>query len=224
MKNTTDYIKEYDIKTIYFNCFDTWLEIDDIKKWKRALDLAENLNISTVALRNMLLLQNKELRHILESEVPYIFNSEKKVIGVLKAEEEIQAELQKIILKPSADVVLQELQHRWYKIWMISNLAYPYVAKIWELSPITFDYMLLSCALGMKKTIKNHEIYKLAHAKTWDKKREIVMIGDHETNDYDVANDYGLHTIHMDRKQKNTKPNRVRTIEELLELFPQKKI
>jgi len=48
------------------------------------------------------------------------------------------------------------------------------------------------------------------------------MIGDHETNDYDVANAYGIHAIHMDRERKYSKTNRVHTLEQLLDLFPEK--
>ncbi len=81
---------------------------------------------------------------------------------------------------------------------------------------------VFSCKLWYKKTISEDRIYQDAHKRSGHKKREIVMIGDHAVNDYDVPENYGIHTIHMDRKQKNTKPNRVHTVEELLELFPEK--
>ena len=82
---------------------------------------------------------------------------------------------------------------------MISNIAKAYVPKVQELSPIRFDTMLLSCEVGKKKTKANTDIYQMAHAETSHKKREIVMIGDHEINDYDVADTYGFYPIHMDR-------------------------
>jgi FMN phosphatase YigB (HAD superfamily) len=103
---------------------------------------------------------------------------------------------------------------------MISNIAKAYVPKVLELAPIDFDYMLLSCEVGKKKTASNTDIYYDAHMRANNKRREIVMIGDHATNDYDAADLYGFYPIHMDWKQKNSKPHRVHTLEELLDLFP----
>lgn len=221
MKNTVNDIKEYDIKTIYFNCFDTWLEITDQQKlW--ALRLVVTLNISPKKLRNLLLLENKELAEILQENMPYIANSSIKLDAVNYATEKIQKEIDSIQLKPWATTVLPELQKRWYKIGVISNIAKAYVPKVHELAPITFDHMLFSCELGYKKTKQDTRIYQDAQARTEHKKREIVMIGDHETNDYDVPENYGMHTIHMDRNKHNTKANRVHTLEELLNLFPKK--
>lgn len=154
--------------------------------------------------------------------MPYIENNSKKMAAVELAEQAIQEEIDSIRLKPWADVVLPTLQKRGYAIGMISNIAKAYISKVQELAPIQFDHMLFSCERGMKKTKNNHDIYQLAHTKSNSRKKEIVMIGDHETNDYDVATSYGIHAIHMDRKQKNTKQNRVHTISELLKLFPQK--
>lgn len=106
---------------------------------------------------------------------------------------------------------------------MVSNIAHAYIPKVKELAPITFDHILLSCELGMKKTINNSDIYKLAQTRTDHKKREIVMIGDHPINDYDAAENYGFHTIHMDWKQTKSKPNHVHTLQQLLDLFPDKR-
>lgn len=106
---------------------------------------------------------------------------------------------------------------------MISNIAKTYVPKVHELAPIQFDHMLLSCEVGKKKTKANTDIYQIAQTQTNHKKREIVMIGDHQTNDYDVPENYGIHTIHMDRNKLNTKANRVHTLEQLLDLFPDKR-
>jgi len=222
MTNTVNDIKVHDIKTIYFDCFDTRLEISDSKKWERVLELAKILDISHLKLRDMLLLQDKSLHDILQQEAPYIFNNEKKLAWVTKAQAAIEKELCSIIFKPWAKTVISELKKRWYQIGMISNIAKSYVPKVLELAPIVFDHTLFSCELWYKKTKNDSRIYEDAQKKSGHKKIEIVMIGDHETNDYDVANAYGIHAIHMDRERKYSKTNRVHTLEQLLDLFPEK--
>gem|GEM_PF-3118353 len=106
---------------------------------------------------------------------------------------------------------------------MISNIAKAYIPTVLKLAPIPFDHMLFSCELGYKKTIHEERIYDDAWKRSNHKRKEIVMIGDHEVNDYDAAYKYGIHAIHMDRKRDNTKTNRVHTLEQLLDLFPDKK-
>lgn len=92
-----------------------------------------------------------------------------------------------------------------------------------ERSPIDFDHILLSCELGLKKTITNNDyrIYQQAQQLTGLKKREIVMIGDHYNNDYVAPTEYGIHGIHMDwnKTNKASREQRVYAMEELLEIF-----
>lgn len=221
MKNTTQDIKNHDIKTIYFNCFDTWLEITDPHK-SRVLPLLLVLNISPKKLRNILLLENKELEEVLTEHMPYITENSMKMQAIRIAQSKIEKEVDSVQQKPWADIVLPELQKRWYQIGMISNIAKAYVPKVLELAPITFDHMLLSCELWYKKTVHEDRIYQEAQKRSGHKKREIVMIGDHAVNDYDVPENYGIHTIHMDWNQKNIKWQRVHTLQELLMLFPPK--
>ena len=222
MKNTVNNIKEYDIKTIYFNCFDTWMEITTPYPWMRVVPLMTTLNVSPKIVRDLILLQNKDLMEVLLEAMPYIENNPQKMEAVKNAQRDIQSEINSIQLKPWAAIVLPELQKRGYRIGMISNIAKAYVPKVQELSPIRFDTMLLSCEVGKKKTKANTDIYQMAHAETSHKRREIVMIGDHEINDYDVADTYGFYPIHMDRWHKDSKSNRVYTLEKLLDLFPEK--
>jgi hypothetical protein len=60
----------------------------------------EALNVSPIAVRNFLLLQNKDLRDILLEEMPYIANNTTKMDALAQAEDKIHQEIQTIDLKP----------------------------------------------------------------------------------------------------------------------------
>lgn len=212
------------VKTIYFNCFDTWLKIEDNKN--RGPELFKILNLDAKKIRNQLLMTEISLRDTINDRAPYIFTSESaqhKLQAVYNAEDAIKAEIASVVLKPGAAETMQELKRRWYGIGIISNLSKDYVSVVNDKSPINFDHRLYSCALGLKKTITNNDyrIYQHAQQLTGFKKREIVMIGDHYNNDYKAPIDYGINAIHMDRSKTNKAPRgqRVYSMEELLEIF-----
>ncbi len=221
-KNTVDEIKDHNIKMIYMNCFGTRVDIQNDPQSKRFAALIEVLNVDTKKLRDFVLLQNKDLRDILLEQMPYLANNPTKMEAIATAEQAIQNQIDSIRLKPWTAYVLPELQRRGYAIGLISNIAKAYVPKVKEISPIAFDHMLFSCELWHKKTKHNSDMYHEAHLKIPYKKRETVMVGDHPINDYDAADTYGFYPIHMDRKQKNEKAHRIHTLEDLLDLFPEK--
>ena len=212
------------VKTIYFNCFDTWLQIQDKQNW--APDLIKALNVDAKKIRDSLLMTNKSLREAIHELMPYVFEPTPvihKIQAIEAAEQAIAHEIASVVLKSGVAETMQELKRRWYGIGIVSNLSKDYVSVVQEKSPIVFDHHLYSCELWLKKTVTNNEyrIYQQAQQLTGLKKREIVMIGDHYDNDYKAAVDYGINAIHMDRSKTNKAPHgqRVYSMEELLEIF-----
>lgn len=102
------------VKGIYFNCFDTWLEIVADQQHKWALNLFQTLNIDSKKIRNLMLTSNVSLRQILQDQVPYIFDvvDSPKLQALQAAEEAISAETAGVILKPGAATTMQQLKER----------------------------------------------------------------------------------------------------------------
>ncbi len=119
------------VKTIYFNCFDTWLKIEDNKN--RGPELFKILNLDAKKIRNQLLMTEISLRDTINDRAPYIFTSESaqhKLQAVYNAEDAIKAEIASVVLKPGAAETMQELKRRWYGIGIISNLSKDYVSVV----------------------------------------------------------------------------------------------
>lgn len=105
--------KNLGVKTIYFNCFDTRLDIQDRKN--RASQLFKVLNLDGKIMRNQLLMTTQPLRDIINEWAPYVFTSENaqhKLQAVCDAENAIAAEVASVVLKPGAAETMQELKRR----------------------------------------------------------------------------------------------------------------
>jgi len=57
-------------KTIYFDCFDTWLHITEPKKYTWMADICNVLNIDPSTLKKLLLTTDKNLYAVLREQYP----------------------------------------------------------------------------------------------------------------------------------------------------------
>jgi len=205
-------------KTIYFDCFDTWLHITEPKKYTWMADICNVLNIDPSTLKKLLLTTDKNLYAVLREQYPEAMYDSAVIDAIAESTHAINTEQASTKLLPWALEVFHTLDEKWYRMWLISNISYPYKECVYGCLPIDLDEILFSCELWYTKTLQNddYRIYQLAHSLAWCNKEDILMVWDNYHNDYLAAKNYGFNAIHLDRKNKNIAENRISELTDLL--------
>jgi len=178
-------------EAIWFDVFWTLIENKEAKKyWKQIMQLLKsNIDISSYKLM----------------EKDYGTNP-KKYFSIFDLNEKINLELldlfekerQAYYLKPYTKALLRFLQNKWKKLFFISNLSSLYVPIVEQLlKDFDFDKKYYSCYLGLKKNVKNPEIFHKVVDDLQIPANKILFTGDNPINDLEAPKGIWIDTVHI---------------------------
>jgi HAD superfamily hydrolase (TIGR01549 family) len=178
------------IKAIALDAYGTICYIG--KKSNPYRKLFERLNVDVKNASRMAMTQNCDLKTLAE-----ILNHSAK-IETSEIEQEIEREISSVKLFPEVYEVLLGLKKANIALALVSNLSPPYAKPILELLPNIFDSLVFSFEIGFIKPEK--EIFSCLCTKLNCSPDEILMIGDSLSSDIKGANNFGINSLHINRK------------------------
>lgn len=117
---------------------------------------------------------------------------------LLKFQSDMDAQLSSLFVYEDFLPTIDTLKQLWYKTAVVSNLSKPYTYPLLYLIPQnTFDYQILSYAVGMQKPDK--QIFDHLKNVSWYGSDEILMVGDSFSSDVQGAKNAGIDAVHIDR-------------------------
>ena len=180
------------IKVIVFDLYNTLVEIKDNRNF--FLDLYKsslngfNVDIQTY-FTYVLIMKKKDLF----SEMPEEFSRLYKV-----KQENLISELESVVVYKEVNSVLEKLKQN-YKLYLISNLAFPYAKPVYNLGLDSyFDEIIFSYECGFLKPDSN--IFKTVELASEFRSEDILMIGDSLKADIKGAKEIGWNSIQINRK------------------------
>ena len=118
-------------------------------------------------------------------------------------------------LYPDSITTLERARAQGLKLALLSNLAAPYKAPVFEFGlDRHFDALVFSCEVGMAKP--DAAIFAHVAARLELAVDELVMIGDSRHDDVRGAESAGMHALHLDRRGRG-KRGSLRSLEEMFE-------
>lgn len=143
-----------------------------------------------------------------------------------KFQSDVEKQISSLYIYKDFLPTLEKLKMDWYRTAVVSNLSKPYTYPLTNLIPLdTFDYQILSYAVGMQKPDK--KIFDLLATISGCTPNEIVMVGDSLSSDILWAKNAGIDAIHIDRTslaiQTRDWYTSISTLSQLLEIGKRKK-
>ncbi len=136
-----------------------------------------------------------------ESYLYDVSESDKNILQEL-----IRNELKSYTLRKWTNDLLYTIKQNVDSIFLISNIASPYIKKVEELLPEwIFDFSLYSCREGVKKTLENTLIFDRAFENLWEHmmREQILFTWDSTSNDIIAPQKAWMNTIHIDSLRAN---------------------
>jgi len=126
----------------------------------------------------------------------------------------IREELSATVFYPEAENVLAALQKKRIVLGIISNVASPFKKAYCNLNIQRFiprDNVIFSCEVGLKK--RDPEIYIKGLEAIAVFCQNTLMVGDSLKNDVLAPMELGLRSVLLDRDNKYTYPDRIRSLD-----------
>ena len=164
---------------IIFDCFGTLLNIQTCYPFK---EVQEYLKIS----KNDILKKSfniEDIREKLNDEIFQIF------------QEKLQKDLETITIFQDAEMIINMLERKNIKYSICSNLASVYGKSVEKF--FLKEKLILSYLVGYKKPEK--EIYQICEKNSYEKKENILFVGDNLYNDYLEPIQYGFQALYLKR-------------------------
>jgi len=114
--------------------------------------------------------------------------------------------------------VLQALHSQGIKLAVISNLANPYMAPLYQLElDHFFQSIVFSCQIGFQKP--NPNTYKTALEQLNSTAAETIMVGDSWKSDFEGPQKCGIQGFLLDRSNRFSKENSLRSLRDLFSIL-----
>lgn len=197
-------------KVLFFDIFGTLLYRGEPQNHYKIF--SEKTKINHKSMKNLLLTFNGDLEVL--SSIIGTQHIQLDYINKL-----LKKEIESITVYKETYKVLQQLRDKEYKIWCISNIAYPYYKKTVDLLVDYVDGFTFSCFFGKAKP--DITIFEAAHQEVGFiyKKENITMIGDSYNSDIKGALNYGINAVFLNRTSKNENAIYINNLSNLLSFF-----
>jgi HAD superfamily hydrolase (TIGR01549 family) len=139
-------------------------------------------------------------------------------VDLAMLEEELATELASLQLYPEVIGVLTTLRASGVRIGIVSNLAAPYAEPLLRLLPFVADACAWSFDVGHLKP--DPRIFSWICERLDVAPDEALMVGDTFADDYEGALASGLNALHLERRERGSRPKAAATIHSLDGIFP----